>query len=168
MQKKSLIIIASFLIVVVAAGAFLLTQPKEETASTNESSFTNNSSMPLEISNNDTTDPAQPSASGNATPGVYADYSDEALANATGTTILFFHADWCSQCRSIEKGISPETLPENVTFLKVDYDSRQDLRQKYDVTLQTTFIVLDSSGNVVKKHVAYEEPTFEAVKQAIL
>lgn len=101
------------------------------------------------------------------TPGSYVDYSDAALAAAEGTPILFFHAPWCAQCRALEADILAAGVPEGVTILKVDYDSRQDLRQKYGVTLQTTLVVVDEQGEKTDMHVAYEEPNVAAITAAL-
>jgi len=100
--------------------------------------------------------------------GGYVDYSEATLASAQGERILFFHASWCSQCRSIEKGILAGPIPDGITIVKVDYDSNQNLRKKYGVTLQTTFVKIDQNGNLVDKYVAYDEPTFDAVKRNFL
>ena len=83
--------------------------------------------------------------------------------------MLFFHAPWCPQCRQIDAEIKAQTnLPADTTIIKVDYDSHQSLRQKYGVTLQTTFVKVDDNGDSLQKYVAYNEPTYEAVKQNIL
>ncbi len=96
-------------------------------------------------------------------PGEYKDYS-ERDANATqGTKLLFFHAPWCPQCRSLDSSIKSGTVPRGTTIYKVDYDSNQALRQKYGVTIQTTVVKIDDNGNLVKKYVAYDEPTLAAV-----
>ncbi|MAP64727.1 MAG: thiol reductase thioredoxin [Microbacterium sp.] len=68
-----------------------------------------------------------------ASPGAYVEYSENALAAAEGTRVLFFHATWCLQCRALDEDIVAEGVPDGVTVLKVDYDTHQDLRQKYDV-----------------------------------
>lgn len=102
--------------------------------------------------------PAEPQASA----GAYVDYSDEALAAAEGTRVLFFHAPWCPQCRALEADILASGVPDGVTVLKVDYDSRQDLRQQYGVTLQTTVVALDEAGSATAAFVAYDEPTLAA------
>lgn len=101
------------------------------------------------------------------TPGVYVDYSDAALAAAEGTAVLFFHAPWCPQCRALEADIVASGVPDGVTILKVDYDSRQDLRQRYEVTLQTTLVVLDEQGVKTALYVAYDEPNVAAVSAAL-
>ena len=104
---------------------------------------------------------AQPSASAGA--GSYVEYSAAAISEAEGRTFLFFHAPWCSQCGEIEKDIVAEGVPEGVSIVKVDYDSHQDLRQKYGVTLQTTFVEVDSDGKKLNSHVAYNDPRLQAV-----
>lgn len=100
--------------------------------------------------------------------GKYEEYSAKAIAAAKGDRILFFHASWCPQCRELEKSIKAAVLPTNLTIFKVDYDSHQDLRQKYGVTLQTTLVKIDENGNKIKSYVAYGEPTFSAVKRELL
>ena len=76
--------------------------------------------------------------------------------------MLFFHASWCPQCRALEEDIEANGVPDGITVLKVDYDSRQDLRQQYDVRQQTTLVVVDGSGARVDSFVPYDEPTLSA------
>jgi thiol-disulfide isomerase/thioredoxin len=95
-------------------------------------------------------------------PGAYVDYSEEALAAASGTRVLFFHAPWCPQCRALESDILAAGVPAGVTVVKVDYDSHQDLRQRYGVRIQTTVVALDGEGNGTATFVAYDEPTLAA------
>lgn len=102
------------------------------------------------------------SAEPEASPGAYIDYSDAALAAAEGTRVLFFHAPWCPQCRSLEADILSSGVPDGITVVKVDYDSQQDLRQQYGVTLQTTVVALDDAGGATSTFVAYDEPTLGA------
>lgn len=86
--------------------------------------------------------------------GPYEVYSDEKLAFAeTADVLLFFHAEWCPICRAIENEINkdPSIIPEGVHILKVDFDTAISLRQKYGVTVQHTFVQVDSSGNAILK-----------------
>lgn len=101
-------------------------------------------------------------------PGVFEDYQEGLVASTDGVKLLFFHAPWCPQCRMIEADIKSEGVPNGVTILKVDYDSNQALRQKYGVTLQTTFVEVDDNGDEIEKFVAYNEPTFDSVKANLL
>lgn len=100
--------------------------------------------------------------------GSYTEYNVDTVTNVSGRKVLFFHAPWCSQCRSIEAGIKEQGVPAGLTIIKVDYDSNQTLRQKYGVTLQTTFVEIGDGGEFISKYVAYDEPTFDAVKRNYL
>lgn len=100
--------------------------------------------------------------------GAYINYSEQAVKEARGQKVLFFHAPWCPQCRSIESGIESQGVPEGFTIIKVDYDTNQALRQKYGITLQTTFVKINDQGEFISKYVAYDEPTFDAVKRNYL
>lgn len=110
----------------------------------------------------------EPIKSGRVSPGKYTDYSEKAVASASGTKLLFFHAPWCPQCREIEASIQDRGLPDNVTVFKVDYDSNQALRQKYGVTIQTTFVKIGADGSKIAGYVAYEEPQFSSVQRELL
>lgn len=104
-----------------------------------------------------------PTPMASTNPGEYKEYS-ERVANATeGTKLLFFHAPWCPQCRSLEASIQKGTIPNGITIFKVDYDSNQALRKKYGVTIQTTIVRVNDAGELVEKYVAYDEPTLAAV-----
>jgi thiol-disulfide isomerase/thioredoxin len=106
-----------------------------------------------------------PSAKGG---GDYVEYSDTAIADAKGTILLFFHATWCPQCRSLDSDIVASGVPDDVTIIKVDYDSHQDLRQKYGVTMQTTFVKVDSAGDPLSSFVAYSDPRLQSVIDEML
>lgn len=86
--------------------------------------------------------------------GTYTTYSVDTLAMAQkGKTVLFFHASWCPTCRTADADITAgmATIPDGVTILKTDYDKEVDLKQKYGVTTQHTFVEIDASGAMVQK-----------------
>jgi thiol-disulfide isomerase/thioredoxin len=88
--------------------------------------------------------------------GRYADYSSSLLAEAGySETILFFHAAWCPECRAFEQAIKTDAIPDGVQVLKVDYDNSDDLRQKYEVTIQSTFVKVNTNGERVSTWVGY-------------
>lgn len=122
------------------------------------------------ISSNKNVDTKSNSASvaNNSQPGIYKDYSEEAVASTSGAKLLFFHAPWCPQCRAVDASIKSDGVPSGVTIFKVDYDTNQSLRQKYGVTIQTTFVKIDNRGNKISSYVAYEEPTIGAVERELL
>jgi len=103
-----------------------------------------------------------------ATSASYVDYYDGIIAKIPDQKILFFHAPWCPQCRALEADIKKGPVPDGVTIIKVDYDSMQQLRQKYGVTLQTTLVKVDDQGNLIKKYVAYDEPTLDNLVSNLL
>lgn len=101
--------------------------------------------------------------------GRYIDYTESTLADATlGTKVLFFYAPWCSQCRQLDASIKAGQVPVGVTIIKVDYDSNQKLRARYGVTIQTSLVRIDDNGNLVKKYVAYDEPSLRSLVENLL
>lgn len=88
--------------------------------------------------------------------GSYKDYSVatvEAEQKAGNKVVLFFHAPWCPFCKAANEVFTSRTseIPAGVTVLKTDYDSNSELKQKYGVTYQHTFVQIDSNENQVSK-----------------
>ncbi len=160
MNKRAIAIIVALVVVVVGAvGAYAATRPSETSAaqgSAGTTSVTEDATAP-------DTGAAKP-VDVASTPGAYVDYSDSAIADAQGRTFLFFHATWCPSCRAIEKDILASGVPAGITVIKVDYDSHQDLRQKYGVAQQTTFVEVDAAGNGLQNFL----PTTDLRLQAVL
>lgn len=164
MNKRSLIAILALVIVIVGAvGVFAATRPADIVASESSPSSTPPAPTPAETPTSDESAPAVP-----ASPGIYVDYSPTAISSSEGRTFLFFHAPWCPQCRSVEADILADGVPAGVTIIKVDYDTHQDLRQEYGVTLQTTFVEVDRAGAGLQSYVAYEDSRLRAVIDAML
>ena len=82
---------------------------------------------------------------------VYTEYTPEKLASSTWNIVLFFHASWCPPCKTAHKNFSWENTPENLTILKIDYDNSTELKKKYWVTSQHTFVQVDNNWNMIKK-----------------
>lgn len=96
--------------------------------------------------------------------GSYVDYREGIIEESQGQRVLFFHAPWCPQCRSIEEGINEDGVPDGFTVIKVDYDSNQALRDKYGIKIQTSFVKVDGNGNAQDEpFVAYDDPEFSYV-----
>lgn len=166
MNRRVLIVVGVLVVVILGAvGAVALLSPAStpDAAPTTPASVeTDEPDDPMPTESADADDAIAPS------PGVFAGYSEEAVAQGEGRILLFFHAPWCPQCRSIESDITAQGVPDGVTILLVDYDSRQDLRQQYGVTLQTTFVEVDTDGDAVQTHVAYDDPHLDAVISAMI
>lgn len=87
-------------------------------------------------------------------PGVYTTYSPSALTNIMNhKNVLYFTAPWCSFCQITNTDIQANLnkIDSRLHILAVDYDSNVELRTKYGVTSQHTFVVLDVAGNIIKK-----------------
>lgn len=82
-----------------------------------------------------------------------ADYTADKTKYADSQKVYFFHASWCPICQSIDKDIKADMskLPKNVTLIKTDFDKETELRKKYGVTTQYTFVQVDNDGNQTAK-----------------
>jgi thiol-disulfide isomerase/thioredoxin len=70
----------------------------------------------------------------------------EALA-AKGPTVLFFAADWCPYCQADLKDINANgSRLGSITIVVLDYDRERALEKSYGVTVQDTFVQIDSTG----------------------
>ena len=80
----------------------------------------------------------------------YMEHSDAAMHH-DGRTVLFFDASWCPDCQKLKNALSSDhdVIPADVTVVDVDYDSHNDLRKQYGVTMQHTFVEVDAQGNKV-------------------
>ena len=88
------------------------------------------------------------------TVGSYVAYTPTIIKEAaqTGkTVVLFFHAGWCPTCKSADKDFTSRIgeIPSNLVVVKVDYDTEKDLKKKYNVTYQHTFVQVDAEGMAV-------------------
>ncbi len=97
--------------------------------------------------------------------GSYEAYAPEkiAMASSTHDVVLFFRAGWCPTCIALDKDIKAHLgyIPSSLTILDVDYDNSADLKKKYGVTYQHTFVQADKDGNLIKKWSG--SPTLEAL-----
>lgn len=86
--------------------------------------------------------------------GSYESYGPEKIAKASdGDVVLFFRASWCPTCRALDADIkaNASAIPSNLVILDVNYDDSDDLKKKYGVTYQHTFVQVDKDGNQIKK-----------------
>jgi peptide-methionine (S)-S-oxide reductase len=82
----------------------------------------------------------------------YRPYDERELQTLTGAQILlFFHAEWCSTCRNFDKQIIESSLPKNLVIYQVDYDSATELKKKYSILSQSTWVQIDSTGKAYKR-----------------
>jgi thiol:disulfide interchange protein len=86
--------------------------------------------------------------------GQYVEYSKSRLENAKEEFIvLFFHANWCPTCKAFEAKVLSEEIPDNIKILKVDFDTNSELRKKYNILTQTSFVLVGNEGTLRKRWV---------------
>jgi thiol-disulfide isomerase/thioredoxin len=62
-------------------------------------------------------------------------------------TVLFFAADWCPYCQADLKDINANgSSLGKVNVVVVDYDKSAELKTKYGITAQDTYVQIDSKG----------------------
>ena len=103
-------------------------------------------------------EPAQPKksepAATQAAAGGYIDYADyrgDEDAYSDSDVVLFFNASWCPTCQEAAANFESESFPAGLTVVSVDYDDSGDLKQKYGVTYQHTFVQVDPAGKQLAK-----------------
>lgn len=87
--------------------------------------------------------------------GSYVPYSEQTAIQAAqdGKAVLFFHASWCPTCKVANEAFTSRSgeIPAGVTVLKTDYDTEAELKAKYGITYQHTFVQIDENGNEITK-----------------
>lgn len=85
----------------------------------------------------------------------YIDYSSDNLTKATannGKAVIWFAAlAWCPSCQAADRDFKAhfDKVPKDVTIMKINYDTAKELKQKYAITMQDTFIQIDSKGSEI-------------------
>lgn len=95
----------------------------------------------------------------------YYQYSESSLTDAqkSGKVVLYFWAPWCSSCTSLDIEIQDKaaSIPEGVSVLRVPYDKYPDLKQRYGVVTQHTFVQIDDDGNMLSTWVGGDIENFD-------
>jgi thiol-disulfide isomerase/thioredoxin len=77
----------------------------------------------------------------------FTDLSTARLLAAQGPTVLFFQAAWCPTCqvamRELQDGAG---RLGDVLVIVVDYDRAGELKKRYGVTYQHTWVRIDAGG----------------------
>lgn len=83
----------------------------------------------------------------------YEQYQADKAAHDAGTVVLFFNAGWCPTCKRTVANLEsdPASISGDLTIVSVDYDSAGDLKQRYGVTYQHTFVQIDADGEQLAK-----------------
>ena len=112
-------------------------------------------SEPMESKESDdmASDDAEPAAAATGAYITLAEYEGSKDMYANGDVVLFFAADWCSTCQEATENLEadPAAIPAGLAIVRVDYDNSDDLKKKYGITVQHTFVQVDADGNEVAK-----------------
>lgn len=75
-----------------------------------------------------------------------------AIAAKEEKTVIFFFASWCPNCILTLSELSEKwsDIEPDITLIIADYDTEAELKAKYGVTYQDTFVLLDSKANSAK------------------
>lgn len=162
MNKNILIGIAVIAVILIAGGIYISSQDNQEASSRQTQSPTKPDAKVEQAENK--MDRSDPELTDDQTTdsqlwagfGAYKDYSAETLKSeqeAGRTIVLFFHAPWCPFCKEADAAFleKVDQIPQGVTVFKTDYDSNTDLKKKYGVTYQHTFVQIDSNGKQISK-----------------
>ena len=86
----------------------------------------------------------------------YDQYQASKDKYADSKVVLFFNAKWCPACRAINEALTsdPGKIPAKTTVVSVEYDQYTDLRQRYGVTTQHTFVQIDTNGEKTRQWVS--------------
>lgn len=80
--------------------------------------------------------------------------SADVLGAAMGerATLVQFSTAFCQPCRATRRILADvSALVPGVAHVEIDAESRLDLMRRFDIRHTPTVLVLDSSGNIVKK-----------------
>ena len=79
----------------------------------------------------------------------YAPGCAERYAAEGKKVVLFFRAYWCGACADAAAHIADEAAsgPSDLAVLEVDYDDSEELKRRYGVTLQHTFVQVGPAGD---------------------
>lgn len=159
MNTKLAIGLLGFLILIGVSVYFIINMrtdinSQSSTANNQKNKLVENDSLVEQEMTNQTEESVQITADSSETMFEgYQEYSLTAFESSKDKErIYFFHASWCSTCREADNAITSavDQIPENVVIFKTDYDKELDLKKKYGITYQHTFVLVDENGEKIK------------------
>lgn len=147
-MNKNLIIGVVMVCVVVLVGAAFLVSGNNSATTEEVSTSLNSENGSVESNSNDLKRGEVLSDSR------YVSYSVEGFEDAKDKKrVYFFHASWCPTCKVANEEFSsnPDEIPEDIVLFKTNYDTENDLKKRYGITYQHTFVQVDENGNEVSK-----------------
>lgn len=83
----------------------------------------------------------------------YDQYQADPAKYNTDKIVFNFSAKWCPSCVALGKNLEEniDSIPKDLTIVEVDYDIYNDFKKQYSVTYQHSLILVDQSGNEIKR-----------------
>ena len=84
----------------------------------------------------------------------YIDYSKSSFDKTPDKKrVYFFHAKWCPTCKTANEEFMQniDKIPKEIILFKTDYDTEKELKTRYGITYQHTFVYVDGEGKEIKK-----------------
>lgn len=88
--------------------------------------------------------------------GIYTAYDSSLLSNANdGDVVLFFKANWCPTCNALDANLQAnlDEIPSDLSILTLNYDTENELKDKYNIRTQHTLVQVDATGNELNQWV---------------
>lgn len=151
-MKTTKILLPTTLLIIVAVFFLFITKnetPNKVTPVTTETAKTEEKAVET-ITKTETTQPESR----------YVIHTPENFEQYNGKKrVLFFYASWCPTCQPVNNDLMNKStqIPENYTVIRVNYNDsdtdsfEKELAEKYAVTYQHTFVVIDEEGNEITK-----------------
>ena len=125
-----------------------MTNSKTDAPQTNNQGADNQKKSSSQQSEDPNQDPA---VQNNSKAGTYQDYSKPTFTTTPGMRLIFFFSSQSLQSIELDKSIKSSQIPAGVTIFKADFGTKDDLRNKYGVTLQGTVVKVKEDGSLDKK-----------------
>lgn len=158
MNKQSKILVISVIGLIVVAGGAIALSSRDTTTSQSQNAVEQSTESTDAVATTDNQELSVASESednqASSMKGSFitlADYEANPGQYQDSKKVHFFHASWCPVCNGIEKEINADMskIPQGVTIIKTDFDKETDLKKKFGVTTQATFVQIDESGNEI-------------------
>lgn len=152
-MKSTYVVLVIVLVAVIGGWFFLFNNKQAPKASTESASI--KSETP--IKDKAVKDNSAVGSDASALSTRYIDYTPEDVTRVisnNGKAVLFFAAlKWCPSCQAADRDFKAhlDKVPSDVTILKVDYDTAKDMKQKYAITMQDTFVQIDNQGKEITR-----------------
>ena len=97
----------------------------------------------------------------------FTNANDAMMQAKKGTVVLYFAASWCPDCQATYQDLvtNSKMFPMDFHLVVINYDTAKELKMKYGITQQHSFVEIDASGKALKSWVG-TKTVAEIIKNA--